>query len=59
MWKVFHITSRYNSNRSIYINNILLITMAVINIEEAKMQVDRKGYLDLPVDPTLDLFSGD
>jgi len=31
--------------------------MAVINIEEAKMQVNRKGYLDVRVDPTLDLFS--
>src|SRR5450755_1138944 len=31
--------------------------MAVINIEEAKMQVDRKGFLDLVVDPTLDLFA--
>ena len=31
--------------------------MAVINIEEAKMQVDRKGYLDVRVDPALDLFS--
>ena len=31
--------------------------MAVINIEEAKMQVDRKGYLDVPVNPALDLFS--
>ena len=31
--------------------------MAVINIKEAKMQVDRKGYLDITVDPALDLFS--
>ena len=31
--------------------------MAVINIEEARMQVNRKGYLDVPVDPSLDLFS--
>jgi len=31
--------------------------MAVINIEEAKMQVDRKGFLDISVDPSLDLFS--
>jgi quinolinate synthase len=31
--------------------------MAVINIEEAKMQVARKGYLDVQVDPALDLFS--
>jgi len=31
--------------------------MSVINIEEAKMQVDRKGYLDIAVDPALDLFS--
>src|SRR5579863_4363779 len=31
--------------------------MAVINIEEAKMQVNRKGYLDIGVDPALDLFS--
>ncbi len=30
--------------------------MAVINIEKAKMEVDRKGWLDLPVDPSLDLF---
>jgi quinolinate synthase len=31
--------------------------MSVINIEEARMQVSRKGWLDLPVDPSLDLFS--
>jgi quinolinate synthase len=31
--------------------------MPVINIEEAKMQIDRKGYLDIAVDPALDLFS--
>jgi len=31
--------------------------MAVINIEEAKMQVNRKGFLDINVDPSLDLFS--
>jgi quinolinate synthase len=31
--------------------------MAVINIEEAKMQVDRKGFLDISVDPSLDIFS--
>ncbi|HEY4935415.1 MAG TPA: quinolinate synthase NadA [Puia sp.] len=30
--------------------------MAVINTEGAKMQVDRKGFLDVAVDPTLDLF---
>jgi quinolinate synthase len=30
--------------------------MAVINIKEAKMQVDQKGWLDLPVNPSLDLF---
>jgi quinolinate synthase len=30
--------------------------MPVINIEKAKMEVDRKGWLDLPVDPSLDLF---
>jgi len=30
--------------------------MPVINIENAKMEVDRKGWLDLPVDPSLDLF---
>jgi quinolinate synthase len=30
--------------------------MSVINIEEAKMQVDRKGFLDVAVDPSLDLF---
>jgi quinolinate synthase len=30
--------------------------MAVINIEEAKMQIDHKGYLDIAVDPALDLF---
>ena len=30
--------------------------MAVINIEEAKMQVSRKGFLDVSVDPALDLF---
>src|SRR5580765_515261 len=47
----------YNNNRSIYINNILLNTMAVINIEEAKMQVNRKGYLDVAVDPGMDLFA--
>lgn len=31
--------------------------MAVINIEEARKQVGRKGWLDLPVDPSLDLFA--
>jgi quinolinate synthase len=31
--------------------------MAVINIEEAKMQVTRKGFLDVAVNPALDLFS--
>jgi quinolinate synthase len=31
--------------------------MAVINIQEARMQVNRKGFLDLPVDPVLDLFT--
>jgi quinolinate synthase len=31
--------------------------MAVINIDEARMQVNRKGFLDVPVDPALDLFS--
>jgi quinolinate synthase len=31
--------------------------MAVINIEEAKLQLARKGYLDLPVNPSLDLFA--
>jgi quinolinate synthase len=30
--------------------------MAVINIDAARMQVDRKGFLDMPVDPQLDLF---
>ncbi len=52
-----HITIPYNSNRSVYINNVLLNTMAVINIEEAKMQVDRKGFLDVALDPALDLFA--
>src|SRR4030095_10292900 len=47
----------YSSNRSIYINNILLNTMSVINIEKAKMEVNRKGFLDVAVDPTLDLFA--
>jgi quinolinate synthase len=31
--------------------------MSVINIEEAKMQVNRKGFLDVAVDPALDLFA--
>ncbi|HEY4966852.1 MAG TPA: quinolinate synthase NadA [Puia sp.] len=32
--------------------------MAVVNnIEEAKMQVNRKGFLDVVVDPALDLFA--
>src|SRR5947209_4864871 len=31
--------------------------MAVVNIEEARIHVNRKGYLDVPVDPALDLFS--
>ena len=31
--------------------------MAVVNIAEAKMQVDRKGFLDVAVDPSLDLFA--
>jgi len=30
--------------------------MPVINIEKAKLQVDRKGWLDEAVDPALDLF---
>jgi quinolinate synthase len=30
--------------------------MSVINIEKAKMEIDRKGFLDVSVDPTLDLF---
>jgi quinolinate synthase len=30
--------------------------MAVINIDQAKMQVTRKGFLDIPVNPELDLF---
>jgi quinolinate synthase len=31
--------------------------MSVINIEDARMQVDRKGFLDIAVDPALDLFT--
>ena len=31
--------------------------MPVINMEEAKMQVSKKGYLDIVVDPALDLFA--
>jgi quinolinate synthase len=31
--------------------------MAVINIADAKMQVDKKGFLDVAVDPSLDLFA--
>ena len=31
--------------------------MADINIEEARRQVNQKGYLDLKIDVTLDLFS--
>jgi quinolinate synthase len=31
--------------------------MAVINIEEARMQINRKGFLDIPVNPSLDLFA--
>jgi len=30
--------------------------MAVINIRDVRMQVNQKGWLDLPVDPSLDLF---
>src|SRR5438034_7574256 len=30
--------------------------MSVINIESAKNNVERKGFLDLEIDPTLDLF---
>lgn len=30
--------------------------MKVINIEEAKKNLDKKGFLDLPIDPELDLF---
>ena len=30
--------------------------MAVINIDDARMKVNRKGFLDIPVDPELDLF---
>ena len=31
--------------------------MVVINMAEAKMQVDHKGFLDVAVDPSLDLFA--
>jgi quinolinate synthase len=31
--------------------------MAVVNMADAKMRVDKKGFLDLEVDPGLDLFS--
>jgi quinolinate synthase len=31
--------------------------MSVINIEKAKMEVNRKGFLDVAVDPALDLFA--
>ena len=31
--------------------------MAVINIEKAKMEINRKGFLDVSVDPYLDLFT--
>ena len=31
--------------------------MVVVNIAEAKMQIDRKGFLEVAVDPTLDLFA--
>src|SRR6476660_9374764 len=31
--------------------------MAVINIEKAKMEINRKGFLDVSVDPHLDLFA--
>jgi quinolinate synthase len=31
--------------------------MAVINIEEARMQVNQKGFLDVPVDLSLDLYA--
>lgn len=30
--------------------------MSVINIEEARLQVNKRGFLDIAVDPTLDLF---
>jgi quinolinate synthase len=31
--------------------------MSVINIENARLQIDRKGFLDVAVDPSLDLFA--
>jgi quinolinate synthase len=31
--------------------------MAVANIAEAKLMVDKKGFLDVEIDPTLDLFA--
>ena len=31
--------------------------MEVINIEKAKMNIDRNGFLDVAVDPSLDLFA--
>jgi quinolinate synthase len=47
----------YNSSSSININNVLLNTMAVINIGDALLQLDRKGFLDVEIDPRLDLFA--
>jgi quinolinate synthase len=31
--------------------------MAVVHIADAKMRIDRKGFLDVAVDPSLDLFA--
>ena len=30
--------------------------MAVINMEEARKNVSKRGFLDIEIDPTLDLF---
>ena len=46
----------HNSNRILYIINVLINTMEDINIAEAKKKFPEKGFLDIEVDAALDLF---
>jgi hypothetical protein len=55
--KGFPQINRGNSNR-FYINNLIINTVTmVIDIAQARVNVEKKGFLDIEVDPTLDIFS--
>ncbi len=42
---------------SFYINNVLILnTMADINIEQARLHLEKKGFLDIDIDVNLNLF---